>query len=94
MLKPGGVLLVGDFAPPVKNPLGFALQWAYYLVPLVFFWLVTGNAFHGLYDYRKPASQCGLRVEHIDYVRIFGWGPRWLCSMTFIKHESVSRSSP
>lgn len=94
ILKPGGVLLVGDFAPPSKNPLGFALQWAYYLIPLVFFWLVTGNAFHGLYDYRKTTPAYGLAVERIDYTRIFGWGPRWLCSMTFTKDESPPGGSP
>jgi ubiquinone/menaquinone biosynthesis C-methylase UbiE len=85
LLKPGGVLMVGDFAPRVKNPLGRLLQWAYYLVPLVFFWLVTGNAIHGLYDYKKPAADQGLALKSIEHVRIFRWGPRWLCSMTFEK---------
>jgi ubiquinone/menaquinone biosynthesis C-methylase UbiE len=87
LLVPGGVLIVGDFAPASKNPLGLLLQWAYYLVPLVFFWLATGNAFHGLYDYRKPAASCELEVECVEYRRVFGWGPRWLCSMTFKKVE-------
>jgi hypothetical protein len=85
LTRHGGLLLVGDFAPASKNPLIFPLQWLYYMLPLVFFWLVTRNAFHGLYDYRSLAAHCDLRLESYETERIFGIGPRWLCRLSFRK---------
>lgn len=84
-LRPGGTLLIGDFAPPSARVLERTLQRAYYLPPLSLFWLTTGNAWHPLYDYRELAARRGLGLVREERVRVFRWGPRWLSSMTFQK---------
>jgi len=85
LLRPGGTLLIGDFAPPVGHPALCILQRAYYLPPLALFRLLTRNPWHRLYDYRPVAERAGFTLEAHDRVRIFGLGPRWLSTLRFVK---------
>lgn len=85
LLRPGGELLVGDFAPPVAGRLERALQSLYYLPPLYLFRLLTRNPYHPLYDYRPIAETCGFRFRGQQTRRIFGLGPAWLSTLRFEK---------
>jgi demethylmenaquinone methyltransferase/2-methoxy-6-polyprenyl-1,4-benzoquinol methylase len=85
LLRPGGTLLIGDFSPPAPGRVERTLQRAYYLPPLLSFWLLTGNAWHPLYDYRPVAASLKLRFLSDERVRIFGVGPRWLSTLRFVK---------
>lgn len=85
LVRPGGTLLIGDFAPPVDHPALRLLQRAYYLLPLALFRLLTKNPWHSLYDYRQFAERCGFTLSAHERVRIFGFGPRWLSTLRFVK---------
>ena len=85
LLRTGGSLLVGDFAPPSENVILATLQRAYYLPPLALFRILTDNPWHPLYDYRPHAQRCGLRLTDHRRYRIFGLGPRWLSTLRFVK---------
>lgn len=85
LVRPGGTLLIGDFAPPVAQPLLRALQRAYYWPPLALFRLLTQNPWHPLYDYRPLAERLGLTLLAHERVRIFGIGPSWLSALSFAK---------
>lgn len=85
LLRPGGRLFVGDFAPPVTGRIERWLQKAYYLPPLTLFWLVTKNPWHPLYDYRPLATQSGFDLCAHHTLPIFGIGPRWLSTLVFEK---------
>lgn len=85
LLRPGGKLLIGDFAPPVPHPVERALQRAYYWPPLVLFRLLTRNPWHPLYDYRPLCLRSGFIELAHDRLRIFGVGPRWLSTLSFVK---------
>ncbi len=84
-LKPGGTLLIGDFRAPAPGPVQKALQWAYYLPPLALFRVMTGNAWHPLYDYRPIAERCGLTFAGETTARVFRFGPAWLSTLAFKK---------
>lgn len=91
LVRPGGSLLVGDFAPPVDSRLERALQRAYYWPPLALFRLLTQNPWHPLYDYRPVVEGLGLRLVAHDRVRIFGIGPSWLSTLSFAKGADAER---
>ena len=85
LVRPGGTLLIGDFAPPASHPIERALQRAYYWPPLVLFRVLTQNPWHPLYDYRPLVERCGFTLLAHERVRIFGIGPSWLSTLSFAK---------
>jgi len=91
LVRPGGSLLVGDFAPPVASRLERALQRAYYWPPLALFRLLTKNPWHPLYDYRPEFARLGLELVGHERVRIFGIGPGWLSTLSFAKGSDGER---
>jgi len=91
LVRPGGSLLVGDFAPPVDSRFERALQRVYYWPPLALFRLLTHNPWHPLYDYRPVVEGLGLRLVAHDRVGIFGIGPGWLSTLSFAKGTDAER---
>ena len=91
LIRPGGSLLIGDFAPPVAGRVERALQRAYYWPPLGLFRLLTNNPWHPLYDYRPVVERLGLELVAHDRVPIFGIGPRWLSTLSFAKGADAER---
>jgi len=85
LVRPGGMLLVGDFAPPVASVWESALQRAYYWPPLALFGWLTRNPWHPLYDYRPLAERSGFTLLGHEHVRIFGVGPSWLSTLSFVR---------
>ena len=76
LVRPGGLLSVADFAPPVSGGLGRLAQAVHYGVPLAVFAAVGLCARHPIYDY-AACLPAGFGVERIVDHRIYGVGPRW-----------------
>jgi len=89
LVRPGGTFVIGDFAPPVAGAFERALQRAYYSAPVVLFRLLTQNPWHPLYDYRPLVEREGFSLIAHDRVRIFGVGPSWLSTLTFVRTADV-----
>lgn len=90
LVRPGGTLLIGDFAPPALGPRERALQRAYYWAPLALFRLLTQNPWHPLYDYRALTERTGFAQVAHEPLRIFGIGPSWLSTLSFVKAADAS----
>lgn len=68
-LRPGGTLVVADFAcggPPVLQ----LIRQLYYLPPLLLFRVLTGNPWHELYDYARIVSAAALPLQLMERRRI------------------------
>ena len=63
LTRPGGRLVIADFAPPGANGLRARLQQAYYYTALTTFRLLVPNAWHPIYDYARELKDAGLRLE-------------------------------
>jgi demethylmenaquinone methyltransferase/2-methoxy-6-polyprenyl-1,4-benzoquinol methylase len=70
----GGLLLCVDFRGPSDRPFFAALQRAYYLPPLAFFFCAARNAWHEIYDYEAIARASGapLTLEERLVERAYG----------------------
>ena len=63
LVRPGGRLLIADFAPAEGSfPLRLARQ-AYSVASSLSCCLLAGNAVHAGYDYREDLAPAGLRLE-------------------------------
>lgn len=73
LLRPGGQLIIGDFAP-AHSALGPQIfQTLYWQLPLMVFWLATGNAWHPIYDYPRYFAARSLTLTHQkDFQVAFG----------------------
>jgi ubiquinone/menaquinone biosynthesis C-methylase UbiE len=59
LVRPGGRLVVTDFAAPSTARTLRAVQRAYYVPPLVLFRVLTKNPWHPLYDYARELEPFG-----------------------------------
>lgn len=62
-LRPGGRLLIADFAPATGSPGGRWFRRLYFGCAVRAFHLLAGNALHALYDYTPILAAAGLRLE-------------------------------
>lgn len=75
--KPGGKVVVGDFAHPQGNALVRMAKTLYWYIAVIFFWLIAGNAVHDIYDYPALMDKLGLKVEGKKYFPILGMDFYW-----------------
>lgn len=75
--KPGGKVVVGDFARPHGNALVRMAKTLNWYIAVVFFWLIAGNAVHDIYDYPALMGKLGLKVDGKKYFPIFGMDFYW-----------------
>ena len=75
LVKPGGKLLIADFAPPQGGFLSRGIQSIYYGVAALAFWAVASNQLHPIYDYTDHFSSLGLQLERITDFSLFHRGP-------------------
>jgi demethylmenaquinone methyltransferase/2-methoxy-6-polyprenyl-1,4-benzoquinol methylase len=75
--KPGGKVVVGDFAHPHGNALARMAKTLYWYIAVIFFWLIAGNAVHDIYDYPALMDKLGLKVDGKKYFPIFGMDFYW-----------------
>jgi demethylmenaquinone methyltransferase/2-methoxy-6-polyprenyl-1,4-benzoquinol methylase len=74
LVRPGGRLVVADFAAPSAARTLRAVQRAYYVPPLVLFRVLTQNPWHELYDYARALEAFGSHFGPPERrsVRAFG----------------------
>ena len=77
-IHPGGRILISDFSVPPRNLFSRLLMEIWHGIPMAFFVLWTGNAFHGVHDIHSMASKTGLEVTDRKRFRILKWGPCWI----------------
>lgn len=85
-LRPGGLLMIADMAPP-SGPFG-PFAWLYLKFGLGFFWLLGLASQHPIYDYRVEAERLGLKELAIHDHRLLGIGPALYRTLIFAKPET------
>ena len=80
-LRPGGKLLIADFAVPRGSALARAAHVAYYRVANGLYWAISGNALHPIYDYPAYFPAAGLRHEGTRLFRPLGRGPAYFAAV-------------
>lgn len=91
-LRPGGTLVIADFAPIDAGASGLAraAQRLHHVLPLGGCALLTGNAMHPIYDHgRDLAGRADVTVESALDAPSFGVGPRWFRTWT-VRKEGVA----
>ena len=74
-LRPGGHLLIADFAPPGAGLALGAARRLYFGCAVLAFRLLAGNPLHGLYDYARHLPAAGLRLQASRDFSLLGRGP-------------------
>ena len=82
LLRPGGKLLIADFAPAAGHGLARAAQRAYFALAVLSFRLLANNALHPLYDYASLFQGAGLRLEASRGFGLLGLGPAFYATLT------------
>lgn len=72
LAKPGGKVVVGDFAMPSGNPFARLFKQAYWYIAVSLFWLTSNNAMHQVYDYAASMQESGLKVQEKKYYELLG----------------------
>jgi SAM-dependent methyltransferase len=75
-LRPGGCLIVGDFAPLPRA--GGRWQQAWHDLPMHLFARLGTNALHPVHDPATHLPEAGLALRHRRRFRLFGAGPAWI----------------
>ena len=75
-LKPGGRLMVGDFAPLSNGR--HPLQQAYHDLPMRFFARFGANTIHAVHNLPAHLAAAGFLVSERRRFGLFGVGPRWI----------------
>jgi ubiquinone/menaquinone biosynthesis C-methylase UbiE len=77
LLKPGGRLMVADFAVPRGNLLKRLPHILYYRIANVLYWIISRSDLHPIYDYSEILQRAGLHLEEYKQHRLFPGGPRY-----------------
>lgn len=80
-ISSGGRILISDFSPPLRFIATRTLMELWHGIPMAFFFLYTGNAWHGVHDLPHALEKAGLTIVQRKKFRIFGIGPRWIESL-------------
>jgi ubiquinone/menaquinone biosynthesis C-methylase UbiE len=81
LVRPGGTLLIADFARPQGHFLLRAVHRIFYKVSNVIYWSVGLCPLHPIYIYSDYYSKLGLRLESTRRFRLFLKGP-WVFQTT------------
>ena len=81
LVRPGGTLLIADFASPHGNFLQRAVHRIFYKASNVIYWSVGLCPLHPVYNYSDYYSKLGLRLESTRQFRLFSKGP-WVFQTT------------
>jgi ubiquinone/menaquinone biosynthesis C-methylase UbiE len=85
LVRPGGKLLIADFAPPSGTVVERWLARAYYRPVNVIAWALRLAALHPLYDYGAEVEPLGFEVTSRTGFRPFGAGPVLFESITAVR---------
>lgn len=89
LIRPGGKLLIADFAPVRGNLVPRVLHRAYYGTGNFLYWMKGLCALHPIYAYADYYPQLGLKLHHTRHFRIFRRGP-WIFQTTVALKEGGS----
>jgi demethylphylloquinol methyltransferase len=83
LVKPGGQLLIADYAPMQGSLIERIFQAAYYGLGNVIVALTAGNVLHRPYEppsnwYLELFEKANFTVGPLEYFRMGGIGPRWV----------------
>ena len=70
--KPGGKVLISDFAPPEGGALARGAQKLYWGAAVMSFHLLANNPLHAIYDYRVHLDEIGLSLDETRDFNAFG----------------------
>jgi demethylmenaquinone methyltransferase/2-methoxy-6-polyprenyl-1,4-benzoquinol methylase len=85
LLRPGGKLLVADFAVPRGNIAFRALHVFYYRIANVMYWAISRNGLHPIYDYAAILPRHGLQLQTIARHALFPGGPTYFQTAIAVK---------
>jgi demethylphylloquinol methyltransferase len=85
LVKPGGRLLISDFAAPHGNWLERRIQALYWGVTNLFYFLLTLCAWHPVYDYPCYFAEVGLQLAEVQRFPISRLGPQGFCAITAVQ---------
>jgi demethylmenaquinone methyltransferase/2-methoxy-6-polyprenyl-1,4-benzoquinol methylase len=77
LTKPGGFVVVGDFAFPNGSFAARVFQRIYWYIGVTPFFLITHNAFHNIYNYPEYLKKHGLEIVAIRYFTLFHINSYW-----------------
>ena len=78
-LRPGGLLLICDFAPPLGGPLARLLSEAYYRPINWIAWALGLCALHPILDYRRLLAPSTFRIVSEDRLPVLlGQNPAYI----------------
>lgn len=77
LARPGGYVVVGDFAFPEGNVFARAFKRLYWYIAVTLFFLITRNAFHDIYNYPEYLKKHGLEIAEIRHFKVLGVKLYW-----------------
>ena len=77
-VKPGGYMVIGDFALPREGS-GFykAFQTIYWYLAAWIYKITADNAVHPIYDYPALLESLGFEIDGIKYFKMLGMNCHW-----------------
>lgn len=78
LVKPGGYMVIGDFAHPKNGGLFYkTFQNLYWYIAATLYWLTADNAVHPIYDYPALLSKLGFDITETRFFTILGMKNYW-----------------
>lgn len=78
LVKPGGSMVVGDFALPQTGGRFYkTFQTFYWYIAATLYWLTADNAVHPIYDYPGLLKSMNLEITEIKYFKMLGMNCHW-----------------
>jgi ubiquinone/menaquinone biosynthesis C-methylase UbiE len=93
LVKPGGKLLISDFASPHGGWIARKFQAWYWGVTNLFYYLLGLCAWHPIYDYPNYFEPAGLVLHGVQTFRVGRFGPRGFSAITAMR-RLVSGPTP
>lgn len=88
LIDANGRILISDFSPPPKKKLErFAME-LWHGIPMAFFHIYTGNAWHRVHDIPKLAEKAELTIATRKKFSLTKWGPHWTEALELRKRSS------
>ena len=88
-----GRILISDFSPPPKNWISRLAMEVWHAIPMSFFYLFTGNAWHRVHDIPQLAAQSGLEIIARKRFSLLKWGPCWIEALELRQSSSPCTES-
>jgi demethylphylloquinol methyltransferase len=77
-VKPGGYMVIGDFALPQNGGVFYkAFQNIYWYFAAILYWLTADNAVHPIYDYPNLLKSLGFEIDEIKKFKMLGMDCHW-----------------